>query len=182
MTDGNAGNVWKCDKTKVAKIANKEAMDQCQGFCDRVDKTVNDLEVEFFWRSAVLRVRARVLSSHPHALSHRYRTKVWEKTIKKSFVFKRQLLCGRCVECQYFWESDCGLLQRAARSTLSVAAACCSVVHQHTAVCCRCCCDVLQHFAALQLLLCLNACSWTNSTTQASNSREQAKRLSRGSQ
>lgn len=189
FTPGNADKepIWKCDKTKVVKISNKEAQDQCQGFCDRVTKTVNDLEVEFFWRSAVVRVRARVLSSHPYALSHRNRTKIWEKTIKKSFVFKRQLLCGRCVECQYFWESDCELLQPCSTqhalccSSIMLqcgASAYCSVLQQHTAVCCRCCCDVLQHFAALQLLLCLNACSWTNSTTQASNSREQAKRLS----
>jgi len=45
ITDGNAGNLWKCDKTKVANIANKEAQAQCLGFCNRVDKTVADLEV-----------------------------------------------------------------------------------------------------------------------------------------
>jgi hypothetical protein len=47
ITDGNPDNVWKCDKTKVAKIVNTEAQAQCQGFCDRVEKTVKDLEVEF---------------------------------------------------------------------------------------------------------------------------------------
>jgi len=44
ITDGNPDNVWKCDKTKVAKIANTDAQAQCQGFCDRVEKTVTDLE------------------------------------------------------------------------------------------------------------------------------------------
>ena len=120
----------------------------------------------------------------PTRLSYRNRTKNWQPAIKKSFVFKRQLLCGRCVEFQYFGESDLWVAaarstQHAARSTLCVAAAMlqcvesayCSLL-QSIPVCCRCCCcNVLQHFAALQLLLCLNARSLTNSTTQASNSR-----------
>jgi hypothetical protein len=166
ITDGNPDNVWKCDKTKVAKIANTQAQAQCQGFCDRVEKTVTDLEVEFFLRSAFVRVCVCVLSSfalmhlhreharrqlhssshnffylsrsllrshatHPHALSHRNRTKSWEQTTKKSFVFKRQLLCGRCVELNV---SIFG----------NVILRCCStaaVLQQHTAVCCRCCCN-----------------------------------------
>jgi len=71
ITDGNAGNLWKCDKTKVANIANKEAQAQCLGFCNRVDKTVADLEVEFFLSSAFVRVCARVVSSF--ALLHLHR-------------------------------------------------------------------------------------------------------------
>ena len=157
---GNAEEepIWKCDKTKVLKITNKEARDQCLGFCDRVTKTVTDLEVEFFWSSGVVRVRARVLvvrvrarvlSSHPHALTHRNRTKNWEPAIKKSFVFKRQLLYGRCVAFQYFWESDCELLQHAARSTQH--ALCCS---SHVAVCCISIQQsVAEHTSVLPMLL-----------------------------
>jgi len=46
FTPGNADNqpIWKCDKTKVDKIANEAARAQCQGFCTRVEKTVTDLE------------------------------------------------------------------------------------------------------------------------------------------
>ena len=57
FTSGKAEEpIWKCDETKVVKISNKDAKDQCLGFCARVTKTVTDLEVEFFWSSAVVRV------------------------------------------------------------------------------------------------------------------------------
>jgi hypothetical protein len=45
FTSGKAEEpIWKCDETKVVKISNKDAKDQCLGFCARVTKTVTDLE------------------------------------------------------------------------------------------------------------------------------------------